>query len=99
MRDEWVDCNNNDEQTQQGSHINFDFLSLLAKPKVIITSFLAKLLSFFCVFVGGFLLWLGGLVVQDYYKILEVDYDATEEEIRSNYIRLALVCIIIIIFI
>lgn len=59
MRDEWVDCNNNDEQTQQGSHINFDFLSLLAKPK-------------------------------DYYKILEVDYDATEEEIRSNYIRLAL---------
>lgn len=56
MRDEWVDCNNNDEQTQQGSHINFDFLSLLAKPKVIITSFLAKLLSFFCVFVGGFLL-------------------------------------------
>ncbi|KAK1301459.1 hypothetical protein QJS10_CPB12g01424 [Acorus calamus] len=26
----------------------------------------------------------------DYYKILEVDYDATEETIRSNYIRLAL---------
>ncbi|RWV95008.1 hypothetical protein BHE74_00049960, partial [Ensete ventricosum] len=26
----------------------------------------------------------------DYYKILEVDYDATEEIIRSNYIRLAL---------
>ncbi|KAL9450052.1 hypothetical protein AB3S75_011901 [Citrus x aurantiifolia] len=59
MWDEWVDCNNNDEQTQQDSHVNFDFLSLLAKPK-------------------------------DYYKILEVDYDATEEEIRSNYIRLAL---------
>lgn len=35
-------------------------------------------------------------MVQDYYKILEVDYDATEDEIRSNYIRLALVCIIII---
>ncbi|KAJ4753279.1 Chaperone protein dnaJ [Rhynchospora pubera] len=27
---------------------------------------------------------------KDYYKILEVDYDATEEAIRSNYIRLAL---------
>ncbi|XP_020255858.1 uncharacterized protein LOC109832828 [Asparagus officinalis] len=27
---------------------------------------------------------------KDYYRILEVDYDATEETIRSNYIRLAL---------
>lgn len=27
---------------------------------------------------------------KDYYRILEVDYDATEESIRSNYIRLAL---------
>ncbi|KAJ3700196.1 hypothetical protein LUZ61_003901 [Rhynchospora tenuis] len=27
---------------------------------------------------------------KDYYKILEVDYDANEEAIRSNYIRLAL---------
>ncbi|GMH21845.1 hypothetical protein Nepgr_023688 [Nepenthes gracilis] len=27
---------------------------------------------------------------KDYYKLLEVDYDATEEVIRSNYIRLAL---------
>ncbi|XP_064983460.1 uncharacterized protein LOC135623924 isoform X1 [Musa acuminata AAA Group] len=27
---------------------------------------------------------------KDYYKILEVDYDATEEAIRSNFIRLAL---------
>ncbi|XP_057973930.1 uncharacterized protein LOC131161921 [Malania oleifera] len=27
---------------------------------------------------------------KDYYKILEVDYDATEDTIRSNYIRLAL---------
>ncbi|CAO2834464.1 unnamed protein product [Amaranthus hypochondriacus] len=27
---------------------------------------------------------------KDYYRILEVDYDATEDEIRSNYIRLAL---------
>ncbi|PSS31593.1 Chaperone protein like [Actinidia chinensis var. chinensis] len=27
---------------------------------------------------------------KDYYRLLEVDYDATEEAIRSNYIRLAL---------
>ncbi|XP_058088146.1 uncharacterized protein LOC131235055 isoform X2 [Magnolia sinica] len=27
---------------------------------------------------------------KDYYRILEVDYDATEDTIRSNYIRLAL---------
>ncbi|KAI3776641.1 hypothetical protein L1987_46427 [Smallanthus sonchifolius] len=27
---------------------------------------------------------------KDYYRVLEVDYEATEEEIRSNYIRLAL---------
>ncbi|CAH9052055.1 unnamed protein product [Cuscuta europaea] len=27
---------------------------------------------------------------KDYYQILEVDYDATEEAIRSNFIRLAL---------
>ncbi|WOL08764.1 hypothetical protein Cni_G17517 [Canna indica] len=27
---------------------------------------------------------------KDYYKILEVDFDANEEAIRSNYIRLAL---------
>ncbi|CAN1340850.1 Chaperone protein DnaJ, partial [Linum perenne] len=28
--------------------------------------------------------------VQDYYKLLEVDYDASDDAIRSNYIRLAL---------
>ncbi|KAL4556472.1 hypothetical protein LXL04_039126 [Taraxacum kok-saghyz] len=55
----------NDEQEpqqqdqQDSSHLNFDTLSLISKPK-------------------------------DYYRILEVDYEATEEEIRSNYIRLAL---------
>ncbi|XP_022145978.1 uncharacterized protein LOC111015284 isoform X1 [Momordica charantia] len=27
---------------------------------------------------------------KDYYKILEVDYEATDDDIRSNYIRLAL---------
>lgn len=31
------------------------------------------------------------MVFQDYYKILEVDYDANDDTIRSNYIRLALV--------
>ncbi|KAL3504850.1 hypothetical protein ACH5RR_034691 [Cinchona calisaya] len=45
--------------SKEESHLNFDFLSLLSKPK-------------------------------DYYRILEVDYDATEDVIRSNYIRLAL---------
>lgn len=40
--------------------------------------------------------WTNDMFVQDYYKILEVDYDAPEETIRSNYIRLALVrCFII----
>lgn len=29
--------------------------------------------------------------MQDYYKILEVDYDATDEMIRLNYLKLALV--------
>ncbi|CAL5384007.1 unnamed protein product [Camellia sinensis] len=29
---------------------------------------------------------------KDYYRILEVDYDATDDAIRSNYIRLALLC-------
>ncbi|TXG52697.1 hypothetical protein EZV62_021866 [Acer yangbiense] len=62
---DWVDNSNNEphhnrtHQEYQDSHVNFDFLSLLSKPK-------------------------------DYYKILEVDYDATEDAIRSNYIRLAL---------
>lgn len=30
-------------------------------------------------------------LLQDFYKILEVDYDATDEKIRLNYRRLALV--------
>jgi hypothetical protein len=29
--------------------------------------------------------------LKDYYKVLEVDYDAPEEKIRLNYRRLALV--------
>ncbi|CAL9211508.1 uncharacterized protein LOC135617130 [Musa acuminata AAA Group] len=48
-----------EEEEQRESPVDFDFFSLLSKPK-------------------------------DYYKILEVDYDATEEIIRSNYIHLAL---------
>jgi hypothetical protein len=31
--------------------------------------------------------------LQDYYKILEVDFDASEEAIRSSYVRLALVSV------
>ncbi|KAM7258237.1 hypothetical protein ACFE04_013978 [Oxalis oulophora] len=47
------------EPQQQDPQLDFDFLSLISKPK-------------------------------DYYKILELDYDANEDDIRSNYIRLAL---------
>ncbi|XP_047962277.1 chaperone protein DnaJ-like isoform X1 [Salvia hispanica] len=50
---------NHKEEPEDNSHFNFDFCSLVSKPK-------------------------------DYYKILEVDYDASDEAIRSNYIRLAL---------
>lgn len=31
------------------------------------------------------------LIIKDYYKLLEVDYDATDEKIRLNYRKLALV--------
>ncbi|XP_017980882.1 PREDICTED: dnaJ homolog subfamily B member 3 [Theobroma cacao] len=58
----WVEWENHPQEPQQpepDSHLDFDFLSLLSKPK-------------------------------DYYKILEVDFDATDDAIRSNYIRLAL---------
>lgn len=56
----WWDFDDEEEDDpQQETPVDFDFLSLLSKPK-------------------------------DYYKILEVGYDATEELIRSNYIRLAL---------
>ncbi|GLT93736.1 hypothetical protein SLE2022_115120 [Rubroshorea leprosula] len=58
MWDEW-DNPQEPQQSEETSPLNFDFLSLLSKPK-------------------------------DYYKILEVDYDASEDAIRSNYIRLAL---------
>ncbi|XP_057780688.1 uncharacterized protein LOC130999195 isoform X2 [Salvia miltiorrhiza] len=58
MWDEWYDFEHK-EEPEDNSHFNFDFFSVLSKPK-------------------------------DYYKILEVDYDASDEAIRSNYIRLAL---------
>ncbi|XAR62094.1 hypothetical protein NMG60_11016709 [Bertholletia excelsa] len=58
-RDEEDPEKHQQQQHQEDSYINFDFSSLLSKPK-------------------------------DYYRILEVDYDATEDAIRSNYIRLAL---------
>ncbi|KAL6527645.1 hypothetical protein OROMI_029456 [Orobanche minor] len=48
-----------EEESDEDSNINFDFFSILSKPK-------------------------------DYYKVLEVDPDASEEIIRTNYIRLAL---------
>ncbi|KAL2510668.1 Chaperone DnaJ-domain superfamily protein [Abeliophyllum distichum] len=60
MWDEFYDYfQQNEEESEGDNNINFDFSSVLSKPK-------------------------------DYYKILEVDYDATEEVIRSNFIRLAL---------
>ncbi|KAF5740164.1 hypothetical protein HS088_TW11G00230 [Tripterygium wilfordii] len=57
----WDECEDHHPEQEQDSdsYLDFDFLSLLSKPK-------------------------------DYYKILEVDYDASEDAIRSNYIRLAL---------
>ncbi|KAE8685756.1 Glucose-6-phosphate isomerase isoform 1 [Hibiscus syriacus] len=59
MRVNWDDSPEEPQQPKQDSNLNFDFLSLVSKPK-------------------------------DYYKILEVDSDATEDAIRSNFIRLAL---------
>ncbi|CAN6239352.1 unnamed protein product, partial [Urochloa humidicola] len=56
----WWEWDGGEEETaREETPVDFDFISLLAKPK-------------------------------DYYKILEVDYDASEETIRSSYIRLAL---------
>ncbi|KAJ6296775.1 hypothetical protein OIU78_022491, partial [Salix suchowensis] len=48
----------------------------------------------FCQIVGSFpLVWQVAVALTfqpDYYKILEVDYDATDEKIRLNYRKLAL---------
>ncbi|KAK9713965.1 hypothetical protein RND81_06G061900 [Saponaria officinalis] len=57
--DNYLEENNDFDHRQDEFPYNFDFVSLISKPK-------------------------------DYYRILEVDYDATDESIRSNYIRLAL---------
>lgn len=32
------------------------------------------------------------MLVQDHYKVLGVDYDASIDSIRTSYLRLALVC-------
>jgi hypothetical protein len=74
------------QQPDQDSCFNFDLLSLLSRPKVVAFPFD---FYFFChIRVRN---W---QCMQDYYKILEVDYDATDDAIRSNYIRLALVLIL-----
>lgn len=46
-------------------------------------------ISIVVVIIGMIMLYY--TLLQDYYRILEVDYDASDDEIRSNYIRLALV--------
>ncbi|KAE8658958.1 Glucose-6-phosphate isomerase isoform 1 [Hibiscus syriacus] len=56
---DWDDHPDEAQKTEQDYNLNFDFLSIVSKPK-------------------------------DYYKILEVDFDATEDAIRSNYIHIAL---------
>ncbi|URE49577.1 Bet1-like protein [Musa troglodytarum] len=65
-----------EEEEQRESPFDFEFLSLLSKPKVLPMKFSD--------FVHDH------TTDVDYYKILEVDFDATEDVIRSNYIRLAL---------
>jgi hypothetical protein len=88
MWDEWDDSQTQQQQQQpdQDSCFNFDLLSLLSRPKVVAFPFD---FYFFChIRVRN---W---QCMQDYYKILEVDYDATDDAIRSNYIRLALVLIL-----
>lgn len=47
---------------------------------------------FLFILTNAHLIWNLFVCLKDYYKILEVDYDATEELIRLNYRKLALVC-------
>ncbi|KAG5251038.1 chaperone protein [Salix suchowensis] len=86
MWDEWDDSQTQPQKQQpdQDSFFNFDLLSLLSKPKVVAFPFYLLFIIFCNIRVRN---W---QCMQDYYKILEVDYDATEDAIRSNYIRLAL---------
>ncbi|GJM86918.1 hypothetical protein PR202_ga02820 [Eleusine coracana subsp. coracana] len=71
MRWEWEGgCG---EAAREETPVDFDFISLLSKPKEAHCSAPTA-----------------QLCLQDYYKILEVDFDASEEAIRSSYIRLAL---------
>ncbi|XP_028771829.1 uncharacterized J domain-containing protein C3E7.11c-like [Neltuma alba] len=74
--DEWDNNIPEGDQPDQDSYLNFDFSSLLCpSPVVFVDACCPEIVS---------------CVSQDYYKILEVDYDATDDAIRSNYIRLAL---------
>ncbi|KAJ7006917.1 chaperone protein [Populus alba x Populus x berolinensis] len=70
------------QRPDQDFCFNFDLLSLLSRPKVV--AFPSDFYFFCHIRVRN---W---QCMQDYYKILEVDYDATDDAIRSNYIRLAL---------
>lgn len=90
MWDEWEDNSVPEaEQSDQDAYLNFEFFSALSKPKVICELGLLLL----CFFFGDVIVVESCVCFsQDYYKILEVDYDATDDAIRSNYIRLALVC-------
>ena len=90
MWDEWDDSQTQPQKQQpdQDSCFNFDLLPFLSKPKVVALPFYLLFFIFCNIRVRN---W---QCMQDYYKILEVDYDATEDAIRSNYIRLALVLIL-----
>ncbi|TVU28617.1 hypothetical protein EJB05_20140, partial [Eragrostis curvula] len=70
------------EATREETPVDFDFVSLLSKPKVRRKATSTLKLIVPC---GR-----RNCALQDYYKILEVDFDASEEAIRSSYIRLAL---------
>lgn len=95
--EEEEELNKRQEQNQEDadSFLKFDFLSVLSKPKVFHFFFPFRgllcfmLLLIGCVHSGLILCFL--FILQNFYRILEVDYDATDDVIRSNYIRLALV--------
>jgi len=56
------------------------------KPKVLfLVIFFVKFFNFVCEILKFFTYF------KDYYKVLEIEYDATDEDIRLNYRRLALV--------
>ena len=103
MWDEWDgddDAQENEDAEQDYYHRDFDIFSALSESKVNLYSrffFLIQIRVYVPALYGNEYLYMYvfglELCTQDYYRILEVDYDATEEAIRSNYIRLALVCL------